>query len=122
MNLKIRLSNPNAKKPFRESNFTAAYRLYSNEPTKVVLRHGESAVIKTGVGIKLPEGFAGMVTGLRYSQLLAHPCCIDPENWQEIEVAVTNPTFEQMVIQPGEPVAGIVFTMYCNVEFTEDKK
>ena len=57
MKLKYTKLHPDEQVPFKASKGAAAYDLYSLE--NVYIPHGETAVVRTGIALQIPEGWKG---------------------------------------------------------------
>lgn len=119
MDIETKLTTPTAKKPTRESKFSAGYKLYADIPDKVSLHPGEAKAIPTGCAFLLPEGLCGLITG---SKLANGMEVLEPDNGMAISVQIANKGDSLMWVQPGEVIATVVFTIYCAVRFVEGKQ
>lgn len=118
MDIETKLTTPTAKKPTRESKFSAGYKLYADIPDKIAMHPGDSASIPTGCAFLLPEGFCGLITGPKMANGVE---LLEPENGMAVSVEIANKGDSLMWVQPGEVIATVVFTMYCAVRFVEEK-
>jgi dUTP pyrophosphatase len=126
----FRRLQPEAKVPDRAYAGDAGYDLAAAEG--VVLAPGERAVIRTGIAIALPDGYAGLVlprSGLAVRHgisLVNAPGLIDPGYRGELMVPLINhdraETFE---VETGMRIAQLVLVraaeaQFVNVELLEE--
>jgi dUTP pyrophosphatase len=91
----------------------------------VTLRHGERALIPTGIAIALPEGYEAQVrprSGLALKQgitTLNSPGTIDADYRGEIGVILINHGKEDVVIERGMRIAQMVIAAYSRITWQE---
>jgi dUTP pyrophosphatase len=118
----FRRLRPEARVPARAHTGDAGYDLAAAE--RVVLAPGERAVVRTGIGIAVPVGYAGLVlprSGLatRFGiSLVNTPGLIDPGYRGELMVPLINhdreETFEVVV---GMRIAQLVLVKAAEAQF-----
>ena len=116
-------------KRFREGAITptkadagsAGYDLYANIDAITRIKHGETVVINTGIGVEIPEGYFGAIfarsglatkEGLRPANAVG---VIDPSYRGEIRVALHNDSTEDAWISPSQRIAQLVLIPYSDV-------
>jgi dUTP pyrophosphatase len=91
----------------------------------MTLRHGERALIPTGIAIALPEGYEAQVrprSGLALKQgitTLNSPGTIDADYRGEIGVILINHGKEDVVIERGMRIAQMVIAAYSRIAWQE---
>jgi dUTP pyrophosphatase len=118
----FRRLRPEAKVPARAYAGDAGYDLTSAEG--VVLAPGERAVVRTGIAVSIPDGYAGLVlprSGLSVRHgisLINAPGLIDSGYRGEIMVPLINhdreKTFE---VEPGMRIAQLVLVPATEAKF-----
>ena len=120
---------PGAKVPARAYAGDAGYDLAAADD--VTLAPGERAVVRTGIAIAIPEGYAGLVlprSGLAVRHgvsLVNTPGLIDPGYRGEIMVPLINHDREEnFLIEEGTRIAQLVLVrvataLFGEVEFLE---
>lgn len=95
--------HPKAQMPVRANPFDAGADLYSVESLEIL--PGESALVSTGVGMKIPRGYAGFVdprSSMRTKGLTNHgTAIIDSDYRGPIKVFIHNMGDDRFVIQEG---------------------
>lgn len=124
MNVPFRRLCPEARKPRRAHAGDAGYDLCSVE--EVRLEPGRRALVRTGISVAIPAGYAGLVlprSGLAVRHgvsLVNTPGLIDSGYRGEIRVPLINhdraATFE---VTPGMRVAQLVFVRAAEAGFVE---
>jgi dUTP pyrophosphatase len=120
----FRRLRPEARVPARAYNGDAGYDLAAAE--RVVLAPGERAVLRTGIAIAVPVGYAGLVlprSGLATQfgiSLVNTPGLIDPGYRGELMVPLINhdreETFEVVV---GMRIAQLVLVKAAEAQFVD---
>lgn len=80
-------------------------------PERVMLHKGEVTKIPLGIGVDIPDGYAGYLlpkTGLTSKGLITQMCPIDSGYTGEIHALVLNVSGEFKVMDPGEKVGQLV--------------
>ena len=125
MNVKIKKLNENAVIPTYGSPYAAGADLYACVDTDTVILPGETKLIKTGLAIELPVGYAAFIyarSGLASKRGLAPANkvgVVDCDYRGEIMVALHNHSLTEQSIAPGERIAQMVIAPYITAEFEE---
>ena len=125
MNVKIKKLNENAVIPTYGSPYAAGADLYACIDTDTVILPGETKLIKTGLAIELPIGYAAFIyarSGLASKRGLAPTNkvgVVDCDYRGEIMVALHNHSLTEQSIAPGERIAQMVIAPYITAEFEE---
>ena len=122
LNVPFRRLRPGAKVPDRAYAGDAGYDLAAAE--RVVLAPGERAVIRTGLAIAVPEGYAGLVlprSGLAVRHgisLVNAPGLIDPGYRGELMVPLINHDREETFeVVAGMRIAQLVLVRAAEARF-----
>ena len=125
MNVKIKKLNENAVIPTYGSPYAAGADLYACIDTDTVILPGETKLIKTGLAIELPVGYAAFIyarSGLASKRGLAPANkvgVVDCDYRGEIMVALHNHSLTEQSIAPQERIAQMVIAPYITAEFCE---
>ncbi len=118
----FRRIRPEAKVPARAYAGDAGYDLAAAE--RVVLAPGERAVVRTGIAVSVPEGYAGLVlprSGLAVRHgisLINAPGLIDPGYRGELMVPLINHDREETFeVVAGMRIAQLVLVRAAEAEF-----
>lgn len=123
--VRIKKMNENAKIPTYGTEFAAGADLYACIDKTEVIASGETKLIKTGVAMEVPIGYAGLIyarSGLASKKGLAPANkvgVVDSDYRGEIMVALHNHSKEDKQIEPGERIAQLVITPYLKADFEE---
>lgn len=123
-NVKIKKLNENAVIPTYGSPFSAGADLYSAMDDVTIAPHA-TVLIKTGLALELPVGFAGLIyarSGLASKRGLAPANkvgVIDCDYRGEIMVALHNHSDIEQTVSKGERIAQLVITPYVVADFEE---
>ena len=123
MNVKIKKLNENAVIPTYGSPYAAGADLYACVDTDTVILPGETKLIKTGLAIELPIGYAAFIyarSGLASKRGLAPANkvgVVDCDYRGEIMVALHNHSLTEQSVAPGERIAQMVIAPYITAEF-----
>lgn len=123
--INIKKLSSNAKIPSYATDFAAGCDLYSSSSEKISFNPGETKLIKTGIAMEIPLGYAGLIyarSGLATKRGLAPANkvgVIDSDYRGEIMVALHNHTNEVKEIDPYERIAQLVITPYVKGLFNE---
>ena len=123
--INIKKLSSNAKIPSYATDFAAGCDLYSSSSEKKSFNPGETKLIKTGVAMEIPIGYAGLIyarSGLATKKGLAPANkvgVIDSDYRGEIMVALHNHTNEVKEIDAYERIAQLVITPYVKALFNE---
>ncbi len=126
MKLNIKKLNENAVIPTYGSEFAAGADLYAcTNGETVVIESGETKLIKTGLAMEIPEGYAGLIyarSGIANKRGLAPSNkvgVVDSDYRGEIMVSLHNHSNETQSIADGERIAQMVITPFLKVEYQE---
>lgn len=123
--VKIKKLSKNAIIPTYGSEYSAGADLYACLNSEVVIEAGETYVVKTGIAMEIPEGYAGFIyarSGLATKRGLApanKTGVVDSDYRGEIMVALYNHSKEAQSIAPGERIAQLVITPFLTADFME---
>ena len=123
--VKIKKLREDAIIPTYGTEFAAGADLYAAIDDVITLEPGETKLIKTGVSIEVPTGYAGLIyarSGLASKKGLAPANkvgVVDSDYRGEIMVALHNHSKEKREIEPKERIAQFVITPYLKAEFEE---
>lgn len=123
--INIKKLSSNAKIPSYATDFAAGCDLYSSSSEKISFNPGETKLVKTGIAMEIPLGYAGLIyarSGLATKRGLAPANkvgVIDSDYRGEIMVALHNHTNEAKEIDPYERIAQLVITPYVKGLFNE---
>lgn len=123
--VKIKKLSKNAIIPTYGSEYSAGADLYACLDSEVVIEAGETYVVKTGIAMEIPEGYAGLIyarSGLATKRGLApanKTGVVDSDYRGEIMVALYNHSKEAQSIAPGERIAQLVITPFLTADFME---
>ena len=123
-NVKIKKLSENAVIPTYGSPFSAGADLYSAMDDVTIAPH-TTTLIKTGLALELPVGFAGLIyarSGLASKRGLAPANkvgVIDCDYRGEVMVALHNHSEKDQTVSKGERIAQLVITPYVVADFEE---
>lgn len=123
-NVKIKKLNENAIIPTYGSPYSAGADLYSAMDDVTIAPH-TTVLIKTGIALELPMGFAGLIyarSGLATKRGLAPANkvgVIDCDYRGEVMVALHNHSDIEQTVSKGERIAQLVITPYVVADFEE---
>ncbi|MCM1466567.1 MAG: dUTP diphosphatase [Alistipes sp.] len=121
--VKIKKLNDNAILPTYGTEFSAGADLYACMDEPVTLAPGETRLIKTGLAMEIPVGYAGLIyarSGLATKKGLAPANkvgVIDADYRGEIMVALHNHSAIAAVVEAGERIAQMVITPFLTANF-----
>ena len=124
-NVNIKKLSPNAIIPTYGSEYSAGADLYACLDTELIIEPGETFLVKTGLAMEIPVGYAGLIyarSGLASKKGLAPANkvgVIDSDYRGEIMVALLNHSNTAQKIEPGERIAQLVITPYIQGIFHE---
>lgn len=125
--INIKKLNDNAKIPTYGTDYAAGCDLYALIDKAETFKPGETKLIKTGIALEIPAGYAGLIyarSGLASKKGLAPANkvgVIDSDYRGEIMVALHNHSNEERVIEPFERIAQFIITPYIKANFNEVK-
>lgn len=123
--VRIKKLREDAVIPTYGTDFAAGADLYAALDEVTILEPGETKLIKTGVSIEVPTGYAGLIyarSGLATKKGLAPANkvgVVDSDYRGEIMVALHNHSNEKREIDPKERIAQLVITPYLKAIFEE---
>ena len=109
--------------PSYGTDFAAGADLYACADAPVEIGAGQTVMIKTGIAMELPEGYAGLIyarSGLATKKGLAPANkvgVVDSDYRGEIMVVLHNHSEIPQVIEPGERIAQMIITPYIRGMF-----
>ncbi len=127
-NVPIKKLNDNAVLPTYGSEYAAGADLYACINEEVHFAPGETKLIKTGLAMEIPAGYAGLIyarSGLASKKGLAPANkvgVIDADYRGEIMVALHNHSTVSVSIEPQERIAQLVITPYLTAHFEETQE
>ena len=121
MKIQIKKINPEAKMPKYSLAGDAGMDLYSVED--LALRSGEKASVKTGIAIKIPEGYVGLFwdkSGISHKfGIKTLGGVIDSNYTGEYIVGLINLGKEDYKIEKGQKIAQVLFQKVETPEIEE---
>lgn len=130
MSAKVNIKKLNEKAviPTYGSEFAAGADLYACLEETVTIYPGETFLIKTGIAMEIPEGFAGLIyarSGLATKKGLAPANkvgVVDADYRGEIMVPLHNHSNKEASVEPGERIAQLVITPFLTAAFVEQEE
>lgn len=126
MKVNFKKLNENAIMPTYGSEFAAGADLYAcTNGETVTFGPGETKLIKTGIAMEIPEGYAGLIyarSGIANKRGLAPSNkvgVVDSDYRGEIMVSLHNHSLVEQSITDGERIAQMVIAPFLKVEYTE---
>ena len=126
MKVNFKKLNENAIVPTYGSQFAAGADLYAcTNGETVTFGPGETKLIKTGIAMEIPEGYAGLIyarSGIANKRGLAPSNkvgVVDSDYRGEIMVSLHNHSLVEQSITDGERIAQMVIAPFLKVEYTE---
>lgn len=123
--IKIKKLDERAIIPTYGSMYSAGADLYALVDDHLIINSGETKLIRTGLAMEIPEGFAGLIyarSGLASKKGLAPANkvgVIDSDYRGEIMVALHNHSKISQVIEDKERIAQLVITPFYKAKFIE---
>ena len=111
--------------PTYGSEYSAGADLYALTEEELVFAPGETKLVRTGLAMEIPEGYAGLIyarSGLASKRGLAPANkvgVVDADYRGEILVALHNHSNTEQKIAPQERIAQLVITPFLKAEFEE---
>ncbi len=109
--------------PTYGSEFAAGADLYAVLDEAVVIEPSETKLIKTGLSMEIPVGYAGLIyarSGLASKRGLAPANkvgVVDSDYRGEVMVALHNHSAVAQKVEPGERIAQLVVAPFLKAEF-----
>ena len=120
----VKKLSPDAVIPTYGSEFSAGADLYACVEGSVTVNPGQTLLVKTGIAMEIPEGYAGLIyarSGLATKKGLAPANkvgVIDSDYRGEIMVALYNHSQVPATVEKGERIAQIVIAPFLKADFT----
>lgn len=124
-NISIKKLDSEATLPTYGSEYAAGADLYACTSETITFKPGETKLIKTGLAMEIPSGYAGLIyarSGLATKKGLAPANkvgVIDADYRGEVMVALHNHNTIPVSIEPKERIAQLVITPYLAAHFEE---
>ena len=127
---KIRVPSilPETGAPIYATQLSSGADLLAAVDAEIKLQSLERTIIPTGLYVQIPHGFEAQVrprSGLALRKgltVLNSPGTIDADYRGEIRVILVNLSSEEVIIQPGERIAQIVFAPVIQAEFAKQEE
>jgi len=126
MSIKVKVINhSNNALPQYETPGSAGVDVRANTTEAITLKPLERTLVKTGLFLELPLGTEAQVrprSGLAYKQgitVLNTPGTIDSDYRGEVGVILVNISNEEVIIEPNERIAQLVFAKVDQVFFEQ---
>ena len=123
--VKIKKLKENAILPTYGTPYSAGADLYACMDEPVTIAPGETVLIKTGLAMAIPEGYAGLIyarSGLATKKGLAPANkvgVVDADYRGEVMVPLHNHSRVAVTVEHGEWIAQMVITPFLTAEFLE---
>ena len=123
--LKIKKLDEKAIIPTYGTEYSAGADLYALLDEDLEIKPGETIMIKTGLSMAIPNGYAGLIyarssLGSKKGLAPANKVgVIDSDYRGEIKVPLFNQSKETQIIAKNERIAQIIFTPYLKANFQE---
>lgn len=123
--VKIKKLDDRAVTPSYGSEYAAGFDLYAVLDEDITIKSGETYLVKTGLAMEVPVGYAGMIfarSGLATKKGLAPANkvgVVDSDYRGEVMVALHNHSNENRTISHGERIAQMVIMPFYKAEFLE---
>lgn len=121
----IKKLNEKAIVPTYGSEYAAGADLYACNEEKIIIKPHETVLIKTGIAMEIPEGYAGLIyarSGIASKRGLAPANkvgVVDSDYRGEVMVALHNHSEKDGEIEPFERIAQLVVAPFLKVDFEE---
>ena len=121
--VKIKKLNSKAMLPTYGSEYSAGADLYACMEETVTIQPGETVLIKTGLAMAIPEGYAGLIysrSGLATKKGLAPANkvgVVDADYRGEVMVPLHNHSRVAVEVEHGERIAQMVITPFLTAEY-----
>lgn len=123
--INIKKLSPNATIPTYGTDYSAGADLYACLEESTTINPGETLLIKTGLALEIPTGYAGLVyarSGLATKRGLAPAnkvSVIDSDYRGELMIPLHNHSDKAQTIDKNERIAQMIFTPYLQGIFQE---
>ena len=114
--------------PTYGSDYAAGADLYALCDEEITFAPHETKLIKTGLAMEIPEGYAGLIyarSGLASKRSLAPANkvgVVDADYRGEVMVALHNHSDKPQTIAPMERIAQLVIAPFLKAEFTQTEE
>ncbi len=121
LSIKIKKLNEDARIPFRQTEGSSGYDLYSNEDT--IIKPNDIVLVSTGISIEIPVGYEAQVrprSGLAVKKgitVLNTPGTIDADYRGEVKVILINFGKKIVSLKKHERIAQLVFQKIETINF-----
>ena len=127
-NVNIKKLNPDAIIPTYGTDYAAGADLYACLTEVVTVQPGQTYLVKTGIALEIPDGFAGLIyarSGLATKRGLAPANkvgVIDSDYRGELKVILFNVSNEPFVVKNGDRIAQAILCKVekCNFELCDN--
>lgn len=125
MLVKIKKISENAIIPTYGTEFSAGADIYALLENDIEIKPNETVMIKTGLQMEIPEGYAGFIyprSGISVKRGLAPANkvgVIDSDYRGEIMVALHNHSTIAQKVEKGERIAQLIIAPYLHADFIE---
>ncbi len=122
--VKIKKLDERATIPSYGSEYAAGFDLYAILDDELTIKSHETILVKTGLSIEIPVGYAGMIfarSGLATKKGLAPANkvgVVDSDYRGEVMVALHNHSNTDQTISNGERIAQMVIMPFYKAEFS----
>lgn len=123
--LLVKKLSPNAVMPKYASSSAAGADIYACIDEGVAIAPGETALIPTGIALRIPDGYAGFVfarSGLATKNGIAPANkvgVIDSDYRGELMISLYNQSAAEYTVMPGERIAQLVIMPVVTALFEE---
>ena len=123
--INVKKLDQNAVLPTYGSAYAAGADLYALSDVDIVFAPHETKLIRTGLAMEIPEGYAGLIyarSGLASKRSLAPANkvgVVDSDYRGEVMVALHNHSDKEQRVAVGERIAQLVVAPFLKAEFTE---
>lgn len=121
--VKIKKLNDKAMLPTYGSKYSASSDLYACMEETITIQPGETVLVKTGLAMAIPEGYAGLIyarSGLATKKGLAPANkvgVVDADYRGEVMVPLHNHSRVAVEVEHGERIAQMVITPFLTAEY-----
>ena len=125
MKVNIKKLTSDAVIPTYGSEFSAGADLYACTEEAITIMPNETKLIKTGISLEIPEGYAGLIysrSGLASKKGLAPANkvgVVDADYRGEVMVALHNHSSASATVEPKERIAQLVIAPFLKADFNE---
>jgi dUTP pyrophosphatase len=128
MKVRIKKTDDRAHMPTYGSEYSAGADLYALLDEKLEIKPHETAFIRTGISLEIPEGYCGLIfarssMGAKRGLAPANKVgVIDADYRGEVMVALHNHSEKLAEVEPGERVAQLAIVPFLKAEFEETEE